>query len=71
MHVISCRVRDEVCIGESVRIEVLEVAEHRVRLGITSPHQFPEYQEQILYLADDSDCEIDGVADFDRRLVEI
>ena len=71
MHVISCRVRDAVCIGDSVRIEVLEIAEHRIRLGIASPHQFPEYQEQVIHLADDSDCEAVDLADFNRGLVEI
>jgi len=71
MHVISCRVWDEVCIGESVRIIVLEVAEDRIRLGITSPYQFPEYQEQVVYLADGADEEADGLAESGRHLVEI
>lgn len=71
MHVVSCRVRDEVCVGDSVRITVLEVADDRIRLGITSPDQFPEYQEQVIYLTDDSDEECDRLAAAESRLVEI
>ena len=71
MHVISCRVRDEVCIGDDVRITVLEIADDRIRLGITSPDQFPEYREQVIYLTDESDEGVDGPAEAGRRLVEI
>lgn len=72
MHVISCRVRDEVCIGDSVRITVLEVGQDRIRLGVTSPHQFPEYQEQVVYLGDEfGEEETTEPARADRRLVEI
>lgn len=71
MHVISCRVRDEVCIGEDVRIVVLEVTEERIRLGITSPYQFPEYQEEVIYLMGGPDQGTDWSADADHRLVGI
>lgn len=71
MHVISCRVRDEICVGDSVRIAVLEVSEDRIRLGVTSPGQFPEYQEQVIYLTDDARTEADAFAAAGRRLVEI
>ena len=71
--VFSCGVQDEVRIGDSVSIVILEVAEDHVRLGVTSPHQVPEYQEQVIYLrdefADDFDEETDGTAEAGRRLV--
>jgi sRNA-binding carbon storage regulator CsrA len=53
--VISCRVRDELVIGEETRVTVLEVGDDHVLLGITSPHQVPEYQEQVVYLSDSAD----------------
>ena len=53
MHVVSCQVRDELRIGESVRVTILEVADDYVRLGITSPDQDPAYQEQIIFLGED------------------
>ena len=67
--VISCRVQDEVRIGETVSFMVLEVAEDHVRLGITSPDQVPEYQEQVIYLTPEHDEETDGTADVGRHLV--
>ena len=69
--VISCQVRDEVRIGDSVGIVVLEVTESHVRLGITSPDQVPEYQEQIISVADGFDGETDGTAEADRQLVGV
>lgn len=67
--VISCQVQDEVRIGDSVGIVILEVADNHVRLGITSPHQVPEYQEQVVYLTDTADAEADDTAGRDRQLV--
>lgn len=52
MHVVSCDVRDVLQIGDSVCIQVLEVGDDHVRLGVTSPDQVPEYQEHTLYVAD-------------------
>ena len=70
MHLISCGVWDEVCIGDEIRVAILEVADDRIRLGITSPHQFPEYQEQVIYL-DDEDGESEGLPAADRHLAAI
>jgi len=53
MLVVSCDVRDVLQIGESVRIQVLEVGDDHVRLGVTSPDQVPEYREHTLYVAND------------------
>ena len=69
--VFSCGVQDELWIGDSVSIVVLEVAEDHVRLGVTSPHQVPEYQEQVIYLRDDEDGETDGSPQADRQLVGV
>ncbi len=55
MHVVACHVRDELRIGESIRVAVLEVSDDRVRLGITSPFQNPEYQEQVIFVGGDGD----------------
>lgn len=57
MHVLSCGIRDKVLIGDEVCIEVLEVAEDHVRIGVHSPDQYPEYQEQVLYVSDITDGE--------------
>lgn len=69
--VISCQAQDQVQIGDSVRIVVLEVTESHVRLGITSPDQVPEYREQILRVAEGYDGETDGTAELDRQLVGV
>lgn len=53
MLVVSCDVRDVLQIGNSVSIQVLEVGDDHVRLGVTSPDQIPEYQEHTLYVASD------------------
>ena len=53
MHVICCQTRDELRIGDDVRVQVLELADDWVRLGITAAFQNPAYQERIVYLGDD------------------
>lgn len=53
MLVVSCDVRDVLQIGDSVSIQVLEVGDDHVRLGVTSPDQVPEYQERTLYVSSD------------------
>jgi carbon storage regulator CsrA len=53
MLVVSCDVRNVVQIGDSVSIQVLEVGDDHVRLGVTSPDQIPRYQEHTLYIARD------------------
>lgn len=51
MHIFSCGVQDEVRIGDSMSIVILDVASDHVRVGVRSPGQHPEYQEEILYLS--------------------
>jgi sRNA-binding carbon storage regulator CsrA len=69
MHVISCRVQDELLIGDETRVTVLEVGDDHVLLGITSPHQIPEYQEQVLYLSDEFPAVPDDGTEADRELI--
>ena len=57
MLVIPCRVRDELEIGDSISVVVLEVAGDHVRLGVTSPDQVPTYQEQTVYLSESAHAE--------------
>jgi carbon storage regulator CsrA len=52
MLVVSCDVRDILQIGETISIQVLEVGDDHVRVGVTSPEQIPEYQEHTLYVSD-------------------
>lgn len=53
MLVVSCDVRDVLQIGDAVSIQVLEVGDGHVRLGVTDPRQVPEYQEHTLSIAGD------------------
>lgn len=69
MHVISCRVQDELLIGDETRVTVLEVGDDHVLLGITSPYQIPEYQEQVLYLSDEFPIASDDGTEADRELI--
>lgn len=71
MHIFSCRVQDEVRIGDSMRVVVLDVAGNHVRLGIRSPGRIPEYQEEVIYLAASPETMADEPAPADLRLVEI
>lgn len=71
MHIFSCRVRDKVRIGNSMSVVVLDVAGDHVRLGVTTPGQIPEYQEEVIYLADSPDADLDESTPADPRLVGI
>lgn len=51
MHIFSCGIQDEVRIGDSMSIVILDVASDHVRVGVRSPGQEPEYQEEVLYLS--------------------
>lgn len=50
MQLISRRVNEGIIIGEDIRVTVLEIHEDRVRLGINSPNDIPQYWEETLYL---------------------
>ncbi len=50
MQLISRRVNEGIIIGEDIHVTVLEIHEDRVRLGINSPNDIPQYWEETLYL---------------------
>ena len=54
MLFITRGVNEGVKIGDNIKIEVLEIENNCVRLGITSDDEFPEYQEHTLYLNEES-----------------
>lgn len=47
MLVLSRRVNDAVLVGDSIRIEVLEIRGGRVRLGITAPPEVPVHRSEV------------------------
>lgn len=54
MQFITCGVNEGVKIGDNIKIEVLEIENNCVRLGITSNDEFPAYREHTLYLNEKS-----------------
>lgn len=50
MEFVSRRVNEGVMIGDDIHVTVLEIHDDRVKLGITSPNDFPPYWEQTVYL---------------------
>lgn len=54
MLVLSRRVNDAVLVGDSIRIEVIEIRGGRVRLGITAPETVKVHRAEV---AQRIDCE--------------
>lgn len=52
MQVISREVDEAILIGDDVFVQVLEISDSYVRLGISSPDRSPSYWEQTLFTAD-------------------
>ena len=50
MLVITCQEKENLVIGDNLKVEVVKVSDDRVLLGFTSPDQFPSYWEEELYL---------------------
>ena len=71
MQVFSCQTRDEVRIGDSISVMILDVAGDHVRLGVRSPGEFPEYREEVVYLTSPPSNRSDEFAPSDPHLVEI
>jgi hypothetical protein len=44
-------------IGDDIHVTVLDIHEDHVRLGISSPNDFPSYWEQTLYVDDTAEIE--------------
>jgi carbon storage regulator len=63
MLVLSRTVNQEIMIGDSIRIMVIEVRDGKVRLGITAPRDVPVHRHEIYESiqreadATDSDCD--------------
>lgn len=57
MRVITCQEKDELVIGENIRVEIVEIFENRVLLGFSSPDQIPSYWEEELYLSGQEELE--------------
>lgn len=53
MRIISRSVNEGLVIDGNVRVTILEIQRHRVRLGIETPNQAPYYREEFLYFDDD------------------
>lgn len=47
MLVLSRKSNEEIVIGGSVRVKVLEISGNRVRLGISAPDHIPVTREEI------------------------
>ena len=55
MRIISRSVNEGLVIDDNVRVTVLEIQRHQVRLGIETPNQAPYYREEVLHFDDDGD----------------
>ena len=55
MRIISRSVNEGLVIDDNVRVTVLEIQRHQVRLGIETPNQAPYYREEVLHFDDDDD----------------
>ncbi|GIW93320.1 MAG: carbon storage regulator [Pirellulaceae bacterium] len=47
MLVLSRRPRENILIGESIRITVVQVVGNRVKLGIEAPPEVPVHREEV------------------------
>lgn len=63
MRVFLRGIHQKLTIDDEIEVEVLEIHPDHVRLGITTPTEFPSYREETVYL------EAPGV-DSDLELVE-
>ena len=53
MRIISRNLNEGLVIDNNVRVTILEIQRHRVRLGIETPNQAPYYREEVLFIDDD------------------
>lgn len=49
MQIISRHENEGLVIGDDIRVTVLKIRESEVRLGISSPNDYPSYWEETLY----------------------
>jgi carbon storage regulator len=63
MLVLSRKIYEEICIGDNVRVMVIEIRGDEVTLGITAPRDVPVHRHEIAEAiqreseATDSDCD--------------
>jgi carbon storage regulator len=63
MLVLSRKANQEICIGDGIRIMVIEIRGDKVRLGISAPRDTPVHRHEIYDAikreqdATDSDCD--------------
>lgn len=53
MRIISRSLNEGLVIDDNVRVTILEIQRHQVRLGIETPNQVPYYREEVLHFDDD------------------
>lgn len=63
MLVLSRRVNQEICIGDNIRVMVIEIRGDKVRLGVAAPRDVPVHRREIYDAisaeqdSTDSDCD--------------
>ena len=62
MRIISRSLNEGLVIDDNVRVTILEIQRHKVRLGIETPNQAPYYREEVLFFDDDGDMTAEAEA---------
>jgi carbon storage regulator len=63
MLVLSRKVNQEICIGDDIRVMVIEIRGDKVRLGIAAPRETPVHRHEVYDAikreqeSTDSDCD--------------
>jgi len=63
MLVLSRKVNQEVCIGDDIRVMIIEIRGDKVRLGVTAPRDTPVHRHEVYETikremdGTDSDCD--------------
>ena len=48
MLVLSRKLGEKICIGDNIRITVVDVERGKIRLGIEAPREIPIFREELL-----------------------
>lgn len=63
MLVLSRKTNQEICIGDDIRVMVIEIRGDKVRLGVSAPRDMPVHRHEVYDAikreqdATDSDCD--------------